>query len=270
MIIHDMPEAEYHQRSELSSTGARRILDSPARYRYWADHKQPSKPAFDLGTAAHSKILGVDAGIVLYPPEHLTPSGNVSTKAATVEWETEQRGKGRIPITAGDARRVDAMAEAVLANQDARGILERLPNRELTMIQEIDGVPVRARFDIHGNGEAADLKTGRDASPSGFNRSIANYGYWIQRRWYDDVNHAETGDRLRAFPLIIVESSAPCFVGVYDLDFMYDERAAEKCREARRRYRECTATGVWPAYSRTTLTAPSWVIYEDADEEIQV
>ena len=270
MILEALPDAAYHQRTELSSTGARRLLDSPARFRYWADNQQPSKPAFDLGTAAHSKILGVGAGVIEYPEAHLTPSGNASTKAATVEWEAEQRAKGLTLISASDARRVDAMAEAVLANPDARAILERLRQRELTIIQEIDGVPVRARFDLYDEDEAADLKSGRDASPSGFNRSIANYGYFIQRRFYDDINHAETGLRLERFPLIIVESSAPYMVGVYDLDFMYDEKAGELCKKARDLYRECTETGVWPGYARTTLTAPSWVVYADADEEIQV
>lgn len=268
MISYDMSDTEYHSRSELSSTGARRLLDSPARFRYWEDHPQPAKAVFDLGSAAHTKILGVGANTVIYPPEHLTPSGNVSTKAATVEWEREQRGAGFIPISAGDARRVDAMAEAVLADPAARPILERLKGREVTIITNVEGVPVRSRFDIYGDGEAADLKTGRDASPSGFNRAVGGHGYHIQRRWYDDAHYAETGQRLSAFPLIVVESSPPHLVGVYDLDFMYDDKAAERCDKARRIYRQCVETNTWPAYGRQTLMAPPWVVYEDEEEEI--
>lgn len=270
MIIHDMPDIEYHTRRELSSTGARRLLDSPARFRYWADRSQPPRQVFDLGHAAHAKILGTGVNIIEYPPEHLTPSGNVSTKAATVEWEAEQRAAGLTPITQHDARRVDAMAEAVLRDPDARQVLERVTGREVTIIQEVDGVPVRARFDLYGDGEAADLKTARDASPRAFNRSVSTWGYHLQCRWYDDTHLAETGHRLAAFPLIVVESSPPHLVGVYDLDLMYDEKAGDMCRKARRIFRECTETGVWPAYGRTTLTAPPWVVYEDEDEEIRV
>lgn len=266
MILYDLDEKSYHERRELSSTGVRRILDSPGRFRYWEDHPQPPKAAFDLGSAAHAKILGVGAGTVEYPPEHLTPSGNASTKAATVEWEKEQRAAGLIPISAGDARRVDAMAEAVLAEPEARVILERIAGREVTIIQEIDGVPVRARFDLYGDGEAADLKTTRDASPR-FNKSVASFGYHLQRRWYDDAHFAETGERLNSFPLIVVESAAPYAVGVYDLDVMYHETAGEKCEKARRLYRECVATGVWPWYGRRTLTAPAWVVIEEEEEE---
>lgn len=266
----DMSERDYHARPELSSTGARRLLDSPARFRYYQDHPQPHKAVFDVGTAAHTKILGVGANIVEYPADHLTASGNVSTKKETVAWESEQRLNGLIPITPQDARRVDRMAEAVLADHDARQILERVTGREVSIITEVQGVPVRARFDIYGDGEAADLKTGRDASPSGFNRAVGGHGYFIQRRWYDDAHYAETGERLRAFPLIVVESAAPHLVGVYDLDVMYDDTAADKCQRARRIYRECAETGVWPAYGRRTLTAPTWIMYDADEEEITI
>lgn len=268
-IYQAMPEREYHSRGELSSTGARRLLDSPARFRYWEDHSQPAKAAFDLGSAAHTKILGVGANTVEYPAEHLTPSGNASTKAATVAWEQEQRAAGLIPISTGDARKVDAMAEAVLADADAKAILERIAGREVTIIQEIDGVPVRARFDIYGDGEAADLKTGRDASPGGFNRAVGGHGYHIQRRWYDDAHKAETGEWLSSFPLIVVESAPPHLVGVYDLDVTYDDTAGDDCEKARRIYRACIESGTWPAYGRRTLTAPTWVMF-DADDETGV
>lgn len=272
MIDYAMPEADYHQRPELSSTGARQLLDSPARFRYWADNPQPPKAAFDVGAAAHSKILGVGSGTIVYPDEHLTPSGNVSTKAATVEWAREQRAAGLVPIGRVDADRVDAMAEAVLADPDARDVLEAISGREVTIIADVEGVPTRARFDMYDRTRAADLKTGRDASPSGFNRSVAKWGYHFQCRWYADAHEAETGGQLESFPLIIVESAPPHLVGVYDLDHMYNEKAGERCQKARRIYRECVETGTWPGYGRTTLTAPPWVVYEDedADDGIQI
>lgn len=269
MIDYELPEADYHSRPELSSTGARRLLDSPARFRYWADHPQPGKASFDLGSAAHSKVLGVGANTILYPDEHLTPSGNVSTKAATVEWAREQRTDGLIPITQSDADQVDAMAEAVLADPDARAILERIEGREVSVITDVDGVPSRARFDLYDGVEAADLKTARNASPKGFNGSVGNYGYHIQQRWYDDAHHAETGSRLASFKFIVVESAPPHLVGVYDLDFMWADIAERQTKKAREWYRECTEAGVWPGYGSATLTAPTWAVF-DADEEQEI
>ena len=85
-IVHNVPEADYHSHPALSSTQARQILDSPAKYDYAKTHPQPHKDAFDLGTAVHTKVLGTGYTVATYPPEHLTPSGAASTKAATVAW----------------------------------------------------------------------------------------------------------------------------------------------------------------------------------------
>ena len=269
LIITDMPDREYHARTELSSTGVRRLLDSPARFRYLADNPQPPKAVFDLGSAAHTKILGVGSNVVVYPEEHLTPSGAVSTKQATRDWEQEQRAGGFIPISSTDAGRVDAMAEAVLADPRARNILETITGREVTIIADVDGVPSRARFDVY-DGVAADLKTTRDASPKAFNRSVGAYGYHVQEQWYADVHKAETGSGLGGFTFIVVESTAPHLVGVYDLDWMWEEIAQKLTRRARELYLACESSGVWPGYQPATLTPPTWAVYENEEQEIQV
>lgn len=270
MILHDLPEQDYHARPELSSTGARLLLDSPARFKYWSEHPQPPKISFDLGSAAHTKVLGVGANIVIYPAEHLTTSGNVSTKAATVEWEREQRAAGLIPISTSDARRVDAMAEAVLADRDARGVLETIVGREVSIVAEVEGVPSRARFDVYGGTRAGDLKSARDASPKGFNRSVGSYSYHVQEAWYRDVHAAETGQQLESFKFIVVESAPPHLVGVYELDFIWQDIAATKAQEARNVYKACTESGVWPGYGSATLTAPTWAVFESGEEEIKI
>ena len=265
-----MPETEYHARPELSSTGARRILDSPARFKYWQDHPQPPKQVFDVGSAAHTKILGVGANIITYPVEHLTPSGNISTSKATKAWEDEQRSNGLIPITLQVARRVDRMAEAVLADADARQLLESVKGREVSIVQEVAGVPCRARFDLYDGIKAGDLKTARDASPRGFNRSVGTYGYHLQQAFYSDVHYAETGDQLQSFKFLVVEAAAPHLVGVYDLDPMWMDIAAGKVFNARETYKRCVETNTWPGYGAATLTAPTWAVFEGEEEEIKI
>lgn len=269
-ISYDMSDAEYHARTELSSTGVRRLLDSPARFRYWADNPQPPKAAFDVGHAAHAKILGVGAQIVEYPDEHLTPSGAVSTKAATVAWEQEQRANGLVPISRRDARNVDAMAEAVLAHPEARQILESITGREVSIIADVDGVPCRARFDLYNGTNGADLKTTRDASPGAFNRSVATYGYAVQESHYGDVHEAETGSPLESFKFLVCESTRPHLVAVYELDWMWADLGKKKTAQARDLYRRCIETNTWPGYSTATLTPPTWAVYESEEEEISV
>jgi len=265
-----LDERLYHADNSLSSTGARKLLESPAKYKYSLDRPQEHKDAFSLGTAVHTRILGTGATIVTYPPEHLTPSGAVSTKQATIAWAEEQRAAGNVVIAPSQARQVDGMAEAVLAHTDARKVLETIAGREVSVFADIDGVPVRARFDIYDGVNGGDLKSARDASPNGFNRSVASYGYHIQEFFYRAVHRAVAGDELESFKFVVVENSAPYLPAVYDLDFMWEEIGRDKTREALDTYRKCAATGVWPGYGSATLTPPSWAVFEaNEDEEIK-
>lgn len=269
-IVPELDEQTYHSRPELSSTGARLILDSPAKFQHRQTHPQPHKDAFDLGTAVHTKVLGVGANVITYPDEHLTPSGAVSTKAATVAWAEEKRADGFVVIGSAQAAQVDGMAEAVLAHREARDILMFVAGREVSIFTDVDDVPTRARFDIYDGTSAADLKSARDASPKGFNTSVGRYGYHIQEQWYREAHAAATGTDLEIFRFLVVETTAPYLVGVYDLDFMWEEIAKERTKHARELYRRCTETDTWPGYPSTTLTPPTWAVYENEEQEIQV
>jgi exodeoxyribonuclease VIII len=278
-----MADADYHKRPELSSTGARLILPeykgSPKKFKWAQTHRRESK-AFDIGHAVHAKVLGVGAGIVTYPPEHLTPSGNVSTKAATVAWESEQRAKGLVPVGPWEARKVDAMAEAALAHETAGPILEVAVHREVSVFSEIDSVPVRARFDALSDETpkgvfAADLKTGDDATKTGFEKSVAKWGYDVQQGHYEDTYEASEGRPIDQFFMIAVEKTGPYEVGVHQLPGLWIEMGKRKAAEARRIYRQCMETGKWPGYDPAIqfLDPPTWVVYEHETrytEEIQV
>lgn len=270
MIVKDMREAEYHARPELSSTGARALLKAPRLFHHEQNTMRAGKRAFDVGHAAHAAILGVGEQTITYPAEHLTPSGNVSTSKATVAWAEEQRAAGLVPVSPEDAVKVAGMKEAVLADPDARRLLEAAAEREVSIFTEVDGVPVRARFDILGAGIGGDLKTCRDASREGFNRAVKAHGYHIQQQWYDDAHLAETGSRLEDFKFIAVEVAPPFLVGMWDLDFMWMDAAARDVRRARERFRECTASGIWPGYGSGTLIAPAYAVYDDEEMELKL
>lgn len=269
-IVHGMPEDEYHARPELSSTGARALLRAPKLFRHEQTATRAGKRSFDLGHAVHAAVLGVGQQTVTYPDEHLTPSGNVSTSKGTAAWAEEQRASGLVPVSPGDAASVAGMREAVLADPDARRVMEAAAGREVSVFAEVDGVPVRARLDVLGDGLGGDLKSGRDASPAGFNRAVGAHGYHIQQQWYDDAHNAATGSRLEEFKFIAVEVAPPYLVGVYDLDFMWMDAAARAARKARARFRECAESGDWPGYGSMTLTAPTWAVYDEDEMELKL
>ena len=270
MIVHDMPDAVYHSRPELSSTGARLILDSPAKFKYWQG-RETNSHAFDIGKAVHARVLGVGAQAVAYPDDVLASNGAASTKAAR-EWAEAARADDLIPMKAADLLPIEAMAESVLAHQEAREILENATGREVSIFADVHGVPSRARFDIYGATTGADLKTAVDASPDGFNRAVAAHSLHVQEAWYRDVRATETGDDIDWFKFLVVEKTAPYLVGVYDLDIMWRDIGRERAATAREKWLRCTEADVWPGYESATLSCPTYVVYEHETryEEIQL
>lgn len=279
MILYDLPEAEYHARPELSSTEARLILESPAKYRWKKDNPPliDDSIKFDIGTAVHTKVLGTGAKTIVYPEEHLTPSGKPSEKKETLAWLTEQRTNGLVPVTPAWNVAVEAMAEAVLAHPGARQLLTQPGASEVSVFGEdpITQTPCRGRFDFlptdftlgAPSRVAVDLKTALDASPNGFTKSIANYNYDVQAIWYLDILRWATGEDAEMI-FVAVEKEPPYLVGVYQLPTMWKEMGATKARRAREIYAEAQSTGIWPGYSNGVelVSPPNWLIFKHEEE----
>lgn len=260
-----MPEAEYHARPELSSHDARDLLASPAVFRWNKDSgTRVEKPEFDLGTAIHSLVLGTGAQPVAYPVELLASNGAVSTTAAK-EWAEEQREAGRIPVKAAVLDTINAASESVLANPDARMLLEVPGHAEATLVttDPVTGVDVRCRFDFLPDGPErliVDLKTDRDVSPEAFAGTVDRLGYHIQRSFYLDALGFELGEeagRHADFRFVAVETEPPYRTAVYSLDLDFCDMGDVETRRARELYAACVATNDWPGlHTPTTELKP--------------
>jgi hypothetical protein len=274
-VIQNLGEQEYHSHPALSSTQARQLLDSPARFQYGKSNPQPHKDAFDLGTAVHTKVLGTGVEVITYPPEHLTPSGNASTKTATVEWVAEQRANGFVVISDAQFEQVNAMAEAVLAHPTARALFEQEGNAEASVFaaDPATGVEMRARFDflpnfMQANPCAVDLKTtGKRATKLGFERSVLDWQYETQERWYFQTLKNATGIEL-PFRFVVVETSAPHLVAVHELDVVWQQMGDAKTRRALDTYAQCSETNTWPGYPTEVQMSspPVYAIYQHEEE----
>lgn len=278
-LYDDLTDTDYHADpvpgGSLSSTGARRLLDTPARYRWELENREGNR-AFDIGHAVHAKVLGVGARIVSYPDEHLTPSGAPSTKKETREWEEAQRAAGLTIVSRFDMEKVDAMVEAVLAHQGARRLLEPAGTAELSAFARCPdtGVWLRARFDrLLDDGPAVDLKTTRgSASSTGFGAEAAKHGYPVQEGHYVDTLELVTGER-RPMSFIVVEKRPPHLVAVHAFDEATRIAGRELAARARELYAACRASDDWPGYGDDTLTTvmPAWWWHHvDDDDEMEV
>jgi hypothetical protein len=87
-IVRDLDEHAYHSGPELSSTGAKTLLECPARYAWQRDHRRPDKKEYDEGHLIHELVLGVGQGIRVL--DHETFNTNAA-KAAVAEARREHR-----------------------------------------------------------------------------------------------------------------------------------------------------------------------------------
>jgi len=251
-VIHDMPELDYHASPGLSSTGMKYLLRSPKHYRRAMDHRV-EKPAFDLGHCVHAKVLGHGLDIVTVPVDLLASNGAASTKAAK-EWIAEARLAGQVPVKAELVAKVNAIAEAVLANPKAAAILSLKGEAEVSMFADDPetGVNLRGRIDwltTLDDGRLAnnDLKSTTDVRRHKIVRTIEDFGYDLQSEVYRTLLALTTGAEIASTNLIFVEVDEPHEVRVVTLAHPdWIKVGSLKMRQAIDIYAACIESGTWP------------------------
>ena len=263
-IYPDIDEAVYHADTDLapelgrslSASGAKTLLRNPARFDWERAHPAPPRDVFDLGTAAHTLILGAGAGVKSLDFD------SWQTKAAR-EAREQARADGMIPLLEKDFRAVARMEAAVRAHPLAAPILtDGEPEQSVYWIDEPTGVTCRARVDWLRTGHIVDLKTAADASPDGFARAAGSFGYHLSAAHYRAGIHAVTGEWL-PFVLVVVEKEAPYSVSVHQFDDDFLDLGAARMRTALEIFADCESSGIWPAYGDDihTLTPPRYLVH---------
>lgn len=260
-----IPDEAYHRMPELSSSQAKALLESPAKFRYWRGKVRPAKKAFDLGHAVHKKVLGVGADVVEIP-QHLLSSDDGIRSDAAKAWVQEARDKGQVPMKAAEFRPINEAAESVLKHDKAAALLTQPGHPEVSVmtVDPLTEVPIRARFDYlpyprSPIAKAVDLKTAQDASPRGFAKAAFDYSYHLQQEWYRHTYRHATGEEVE-FAFVVVEMEPPYLVGYYNLSDSFMEMGRAIGAEARALYAECIRTDTWPGYDDgiVTLEPPFW------------
>ena len=257
MIYPDVPIAKYvaddfggHPASLSSSVAHKLLTRSPAHAR-WMHARlnpawQPSDDArFDLGTAAHAVIL--EGKRELIAP---LPFDDFRTKAAKEARDTA-RANGLIPLRADDALAVNVMAtnveKALATSPDLVGLGPLVA--EHTLLWTDAGVTLRCRPDWITRDRAVilSLKTSHNAEPDAFTRTMLNLGYDVQCAFETAAVEALTGVAPK-YVWIVVEADPPYAVSLVGPSPMLLELGRAKYQRACAIWRECMASGVWPAY----------------------
>ena len=265
--VYDIPAELYHSDpipgGSLSSTGARRLTDCPARFKYFLDNPEPYKPEFEFGTAAHTVILGNGPELVVVEGKRWD-TNEIKAKLAKL------RAEGKVPLKAEARQRIDDMAEALARHPEAADLL--VPGSglaEQSIFWEEDGIWRRSRIDWLRPEEIVDYKSARSVHPDYLQKAVNEYGYHQQDDFYRrGAIHLGITPRSCAFKFIFQEKNPPYLVTVAELDFPARVIGAELNDRALHAYAMGRATGHWPAYSEGTafISLPNWVERKFAEE----
>lgn len=263
-IIRDLSDVDYHgDHSHLSSSGARTILDSPARFAWVRDNPPAPTTAFNLGHAVHTEVLGAGG------PNVIGEWDSYRTVAAR-EWRDNAYATGMTPLLEAEAVVVRQAAEAVHRHPLASALLSAgEPEVSLFATDPDTGVKIKARPDWNRPGYLVDLKTTADANPAKFGKTAAAYGYHIQAAWYlHTARLVGLADEDTKFLFVLMEKAAPYLTSVVELDAPALSAGTKQMRRALDLYATCTETGQWPGYPEDAplVGLPTWY-YKQIDED---
>ena len=257
--IHD--RKEYRAFPAFNQSAAKHILTSPAHYQAYINTPQEETKALRFGTFVHSAVLEPHTLNDLYATAPDCDRRTKEGKAAWAEFATANAGKTILDY--------EESALGHLVASSARFALKRLgvefDATEVMYHVDYNGVPLKAAIDGVAGDYLWDIKTTDDASPSGMLKAIRNYRYNLQAYWYRLVYELATGRRPLGFRFLFIEKEPPFACSICEVGPELMSWAIADFEKAVTLYKECTASGVWPAYTEeiqvidiksTTTAAP--------------
>ncbi len=265
-MLFDVPASEYHKRElGVASNSVLKILreKTPAHYRHWVDAPpEPETPSLAFGRAYHCRVLepGIYRHFYAVAPDFGDMRSSINREKRD-RWVSENPGVTL--LSAADAQTIEDMHAALMSHRLAAGMMQA-GHSEVTMRWEDSetGVRCKARADwIDPGNFVMDLKTTDDASPSGFAKSIAKYGYHIQGAHYRD-GAVQCGEPTPAFLILAQEKSPPYLPAVYCVNVDAELAGYEQRNAGLRVMRDCLARNEWPGYPAgiSEIQLPSWAL----------
>lgn len=240
-LLENLPDSVYHSGGvqtpgpQTSQSALKKLVPPsvPAEFQWALLHPEGPRRAFDVGSAAHSLVLGRGAGFVRHPDEeegYLNSVGAWNSTKKSKDWIASQRAAGRIPLASDDYEAVHRMAEAILAHGRAAELVtdpDRMP--EVSAYFEVaSGLWLRSRFDLLGGG-LVDFKTAMRPKPDDFRRAAWDYGYHVQDVAYRRAFAAVMGQPDPGpMTFVVVGKEPPHLVSICTLDAEFERLGREQ------------------------------------------
>jgi hypothetical protein len=248
---------EYHKHPAAGSSNLKKILRSPAHYKYDVDRLSKQTAAQEFGQWIHLAVLEPEVfkeRAVIWPQ-----FAGKGSKAMTETWRQEQEGK--IILKLEEMEIIEGIRNSIERHETARRLLVNGNVEESFFWQDAQtGLVCKCRPDSWKEGLLVDLKTTVNAGPQEFPKVIANMGYHLQAAYYLDGVSAVLGEEFKKFAILAVEKEPPYAVATYVLDDATLEVGRMLYRRALRILRDCKLRNHYPGYPDypVPISLPTW------------
>jgi len=278
-IIANVPEQEYHNGPGISQSNLKILgAKSPKHYKHAVDNPKSPTAAMQFGSLFHCNLLQPEKLDEQYAKGPncekrkaddkalwesfyqannerimLDHHGAITTRDPDGKWRTEHA------LTLDVS---DTMKFAINSNKIAMRALET-GGSELSLYSKDDdtGLLKRCRIDRvpEGGNAIVDVKTTLDASPKGFAKSVANFGYHVQGAYYLDICN-DLGMEKECFVFVAIEKEPPYGVGIYQLSKDAIAHGRSQYKEWLEVLAKCLDKDEWPGYPEKfiSIDLPSW------------
>lgn len=254
-IYPELSNKDYHADSALGSSMMSLLAKSPAHLKAYMDN--PPTPTDDmvLGSGFDCKLTQpdlFDSQFVIWPKGYHRKEAKIrEAEEAGLEWFKE----ANLPI-------IDAMVKVFRNHKIASTLLSEGESQVSYFWKHPKyGFVCKCRPDYLRYEIQIDLKSAKDASPEGFAKSIANYGYHRQSSHYRTglaACHISVDDTV----LIAQEKKPPYAIGIYRLSEEDLYLGYEQNKLIYKKYEKCLSTDKWEGYSPNieNISLPAWYV----------
>jgi len=227
--------------------------------------KREQTPAMLLGSVTHALLLEPLEVNNLYA---VAPKCDRRTNVGKAMWEDFcNSAVGKEVVDAETMIQAIAISKAVRANEVAAELLSGNGCFEKPTFWTcpITGIECRSKADYLTVDYLLDIKTCQRATPEGFAKPAASFGYGRQASWYQWGHEVTTGERL-PFVFVAVSTTEPYEVGIYELSENDLSRSRMQNEIDLAELAECMKTGNWNARHESEivkLSLPKWAEFED-------
>lgn len=267
-IVEGLESSAYHASPGVSCSLLKQYAVSAAHGRAMEDGLiRIGKEAREFGEAFHCATLEHKAYTDSYV---VKPDGMSFATKEGKAWKAEQTRK---IVSFDDWKAFDGMSASLQSHPVAGPFLRSKGRCELSLFDEIDGIPVRARFDKLTDGNViVDLKTTVSARPFDFVRQCAYLRYFMQAAFYCDML-SRARLPMEGFVFLAVEKTPPYAVLCLEFDSISIDKGRTEYKRLLKLYEKCHAEKKWPSYYDAPIpyqaTLPKWAL-EDQELPDQI